>query len=260
MSDTTTERIPSVRVLGGPTTVIELGGLRLVTDPTFDPPGDYEMPNGLVLTKTEPTPTSPDRLGPIDVVLLSHDQHPDNLDHAGRELLGQVPHVVTTRSGAERLGGDVRGLAPWDAVEVERPNGAALTITALPARHGPEGCEEFVGEVIGFLLTAEDLEATYVSGDNASLDLVREIVDRVETVDTAVIFAGAVRTPLFDGALLTLDSEQAAMAAQLLGARNVVVAHTDSWAHFTETWDDVIAAFRHAALDDRLQPRSGPSS
>jgi len=33
----------TVRLVGGPTAVIELGGVRLLTDPTFDPPGDHPI-------------------------------------------------------------------------------------------------------------------------------------------------------------------------------------------------------------------------
>jgi L-ascorbate metabolism protein UlaG (beta-lactamase superfamily) len=128
-----------------------------------------------------------------------------------------------------------------------------VTVTALPALHGPEGCEEVTGEVIGFLLTAEGRPTVYVSGDNASVDVVRTIAERVGQVDTAVIFAGAVRTPLFDGALLTVDGQRAVEAAQVLGAAQVVGAHTDSWGHFTETREQLEAAFDAAGLGDRLQ-------
>ena len=38
-------------VVGGPTTVLDLGGLRVVSDPTFDAPGPYGY-----LTKTEVVP------------------------------------------------------------------------------------------------------------------------------------------------------------------------------------------------------------
>jgi L-ascorbate metabolism protein UlaG (beta-lactamase superfamily) len=247
----TAAQIP-VRVLGGPTTVIEYGGLRFLTDPTFDAPGDYPL-GDLVLTKTAACSIDPADLGPVDVVLLSHDEHPDNLDHAGRALLADVPVVLTTTGGAGRLGGTARGLAPWEAVELIRPDGGTLTVTAAPALHGPEGCEPVTGEVVGFVLTATDLPTAYVSGDNASLRLVREIAERVGPVDTAVLFVGAVRTPFFDGALLTIDSAQAAEAAQILGARRVVPAHCDSWGHFTESRDDVVAAFAAAGLADRLQ-------
>jgi L-ascorbate metabolism protein UlaG (beta-lactamase superfamily) len=246
------EQVP-VRTFGGPTALIEYGGLRLLVDPTFDAPGDYPVGKGRVLTKTAPASATPAELGRVDAVLLSHDQHPDNLDDSGRALLADVPVTLTTTSGADRLGGTARGLAPWESVEWERPDGGALTVTAAPALHGPEGAEEFTGEVTGFVLSAEDLPTVYVSGDNASLDLVRQIADRFGPVDTAVLFAGAARTPLFDGALLTLDSAQAAEAAVILGARRVVPVHFDSWGHFTEGRDALVAAFTAAALTDRLQ-------
>ncbi len=254
MSDATaTPAEVPVRVLGGPTALIEYGGLRFLTDPTFDAPGEYPLGGGRSLTKTAPSAADPADLGPVDAVLLSHDQHPDNLDTAGRALLAEVPVVLTTRSAAARLGGTTQGLAPWDAVDLPRPGGGTVTVTATPALHGPEGCEPVTGEVVGFVLTAAGLPTVHVSGDNASLDVVREIAGRVGPVDTAVLFAGAARTALFDGALLTIDGARAAEAATVLGARRVVAAHCDSWAHFTEGREDVVAAFTAAGIADRLQ-------
>ncbi|WP_371477928.1 MBL fold metallo-hydrolase [Kitasatospora sp. NBC_00315] len=249
--DVTDERT-TVRVFGGPTALIEIGGLRLLTDPAFDAPGEYPVGPGRVLTKTAPAAIDPADLGPVDAVLLSHDEHPDNLDHSGRALLADVPLVLTTRGGEGRLGGTARGLAPWESVDLARPDGGVLTVTAAPALHGPEGSEPVVGEVIGFVLTADDLPTVYVSGDNASLALVKEIADRVGPVDTAVLFAGAARTGLFDGALLTLDSAQAAEATVILGARRVVPVHFDSWGHFSEGRSELVDAFTAAGLADRL--------
>lgn len=83
-------------------------------------------------------------------------------------------------------------------------------------------------------------------------DVVRAIAERVGQVDTAVVFAGAVRTPLFDGALLTVDGERAVEVAQVPGGRTSS-AHTDSWAHFTETREQLEAAFAAVGLADRLQ-------
>jgi hypothetical protein len=93
-----------IRYLGGPTTILELGGVRLVTDPTFDAPGDYPL-GTRTLTKTAGPVLAPNALGPVDAVLLSHDQHPDNLDRTGREYLGGVPLVLSTASARGRLGG-----------------------------------------------------------------------------------------------------------------------------------------------------------
>ncbi|MBA6439010.1 MBL fold metallo-hydrolase [Streptomyces sp. GMR22] len=244
-----------VRVLGGPTALFEYGGLRFLTDPTFDGPGDYGRP-GRILTKTAPATATPADLGPIDVVLLSHDEHPDNLDTSGRALLADVPLTLTTPGGGQRLGERAKGLADWESIELNRPDGGTVTVTGVPAIHGPgthEEVEPVTGQVVGFVLTGEGLPTVYVSGDNASLDAVERIAERFAPVDTAILFAGAPRFPmLFDGALIVLDSAQAAEATRILGARRVVPVHYDSWAHFTEGHDELEAAFATAGLADRL--------
>ncbi|MFG2646562.1 MBL fold metallo-hydrolase [Streptomyces sp. NPDC048436] len=250
-----------VRVFGGPTALFEYGGLRFLTDPTFDAPGDYPAPGGTGLTKTAPATGSPADLGPVDVVLLSHDEHPDNLDASGRALLADVPLTLTTPGGGSRLGdslGDrVKGLEDWESVELDRPGGGRVTVTGVPAVHGPgerAEVERVVGEVVGFVLTGDGLPTVYVSGDNASLTAVKDIADRFGPVDTAILFAGAPRFPfLFDGELLVLDSVQAAEATRILDARRVVPVHFDSWAHFTEGRDDLVSAFTDAGLADRLE-------
>lgn len=247
-----------VRVLGGPTVLIEYGGLRFLTDPTFDAPGDYQRPGRPLLTKTAPSAAQPADLGTIDVVLLSHDEHADNLDDSGRALLAGVPLTLTTPDGSRRLGEGTRGLADWESVGLDRPGGGTVTVTGVPAIHGPGAradVEPVTGQVVGFVLTGDGLPTVYVSGDNASLDAVREIAGRFGPVDTAVLFAGAPRFPvLFGGAPIVLDSAMAAEAAAILGARRVVAAHCDSWAHFTESREDLTAAFAAAGLADRLQP------
>ena len=250
-ANATTEQT-AVRVFGGPTALIEFGGVRFLTDPTFDAPGDYPLGGGRALTKTAASAIRPEELDPIDVVLLSHDEHPDNLDHSGRAFLAGVPLVLTTRSGSNRLGGTAQGLAPWESVTLARPDGSALTVTATPAQHGPDGSEPLVGEVVGFVLTAADLPTVYVSGDNASLAVVKEIAQRFESVDTAVLFAGGARTGILNNALLTLDSAQAAEAARILGARRIVPVHFDSWGHFSEGRSTLVEAFTTAGLLDRL--------
>lgn len=251
----TTSQFP-VRVFGGPTALFEYGGLRFLTDPTFDAPGDYGSPDGPFLTKTAPASGTPADLGPVDVVLLSHDEHPDNLDVSGRALLADVPLTLTTPGGAQRLKEKAKGLADWESIELDRPGGGTVTVTGVPAVHGPgprAGVEPITGQVVGFILTGEGLPAVYVSGDNASLDAVREIAGRFAPIDTALLFAGAPRFPaLFDNQLIVLDSVQAAEAAQLLGARRVVPVHYDSWAHFTEGHEELASAFTAAGLADRL--------
>ena len=141
-------------LIGGPTILIETGGLRLLTDPTFDPPGSYQS-GSITLQKTAGPALGVAELGRIDAVLLSHDQHADNLDPAGRALLTDIPTVLTTRIGAQRLGGKTHGLVPWETIEINAAGGTKLHVTATPARHGPVGIEPIAGDVVGFLLGNE---------------------------------------------------------------------------------------------------------
>jgi L-ascorbate metabolism protein UlaG (beta-lactamase superfamily) len=241
-----------IRYVGGPTALLRVGGLHLLTDPTFDPPGEHPV-GDRVLHKTAGPAVGPQGLGAVDAVLLSHDQHPDNLDTLGRAYLTGVPLVLSTASAQDRLGGNVRALAAWTSVELPRPGRRALQVTGVPAQHGPDGSEHLVGQVTGFVLRGEGLPTVYVSGDNASLDVVGAIADRVGPVDVAVLFAGAARTALAGGACLTLTSQAAAEAARLLDARAVVPLHFEGWAHFTQGRDTLPAAFDRAGLADRLR-------
>jgi L-ascorbate metabolism protein UlaG (beta-lactamase superfamily) len=68
----------SITLIGGPTALIEIDGFRLLTDPTFDQPGAYQLPHVKLEKLTGPAMSARD-VGAIDAVLLSHDQHSDNL-------------------------------------------------------------------------------------------------------------------------------------------------------------------------------------
>lgn len=239
-----------MRLIGGPTVLLEVGGLRLLTDPSFDQPGPFAS-GSRTLTKTLPPAVSAEEIGALDVVLLSHDQHGHNLDPAGRALLGRVPLVLTTSDCAARLGGTARALPSWYHLSLDRPDGGALRITGVPARHGPDGTTHLTCPVTGFVLSGMDVPTVYVSGDNASLDVIREVSRCCGPIDAAVLFAGAARTELVDG-YLTLTAEAAAQAAEILGPAIVIPAPIEGWGHDTENLDDIRAAFARHDIADRL--------
>ncbi len=245
---TDSRRRCAVAVLGGPTTVIDIAGHRIVVDPTFDPPGPHAY-----LTKTAAPAVDAAALGRVDVVLISHDQHLDNLDDAGRAMALSSPLILTNPGAAQRLGPPARGLAVWETTDV-----GDLRVQAVPAVHGPaDGDRDDSGnvncEVTGFVLSGPGLPTIYVSGDNASLAAVSSIAHTVGTIDVAVLFAGGARVPSKQGGRpLTLTGARAAAAAEVLAPRLVVAAHLDSWAHFTEGMDDVVAAFDDAGIGAML--------
>ncbi|BBX40022.1 hypothetical protein X011_23500 [Mycobacterium tuberculosis variant microti OV254] len=203
------------------------------------------------LIKTRNPAVAVEDLGDIDAVLLSHDQHPDNLDRAGRKLLDRMPLVLSTAAAAQRLGGNVRELPLWRHHLLVRPDGRDLRITGVSAQHGPRGTAHLTGEVRGFVISGDGLPTVYVSGDNASMSVVRDVCDHAGPIDIAVLFAGRARSPLMD-AYLTMSAEQAARAAEILGSPVVVPVHVDGWEHLTQDVALVSEAFARRGLLDRL--------
>jgi len=233
----------AITYIGGPTALLEYAGLRIVTDPTFDPPQSYSEPGTTTLVKTRGPAISRADVWPVDLVLLSHHGHKDNLDWEGLELIAQGPVTLSTRIAASDLwGGSVVGYDDWETHEIGR-----VTVTIVPALHGPPGAEARTGSVVGFVLQADGEPTVYVSGDNASLPLVGQIADRFPDIEIALLCAGAARVPGID-APLTLTSADAVAAAGILDASQVVGVHTEDWEHVTESRADLEAAFAGSDL------------
>ncbi|KUI23655.1 MBL fold metallo-hydrolase [Mycobacterium sp. GA-2829] len=252
----TADRHPfAVGVVGGPTVVIDYGRTRFVTDPTFDEPHDFGT-----MAKLEPPAVPASALGAVDAVLLSHDDHHDNLDTSGRQwATTATPLIVTGPGAASRLGTPAMGLETWASTELPRSDAAGtVTVTAVPAVHGPlDGTRDASGhvnaEVTGFVLQASGLPTVYVSGDNASLLPVVQIARRFPDLDVAVLFAGASRLPSKNrGRPLTLTGPRAADVIAALGVSRVVIAHIAGWSIYSETITDVRTAFDEAGLADRI--------
>ena len=233
----------TITYIGGPTAVLEYAGLRFITDPTFDAPQTYVEPGSTTLVKTAGPAIGRTDLDTIDIILLSHHSHKDNLDYEGLELLATgIPTLSTPDAANELFGGGLIGLDNWESYET-----SGVTVTAVPALHGPPGSERWVGHVTGFVLEASGEPTVYVSGDNASIPLVAQIADRFPAVEIALLFAGAARVPSIDGQL-TLTSVDAATAAEVLGVSQVVGLHTEHWEHFSESRAELEAAFAASGI------------
>jgi L-ascorbate metabolism protein UlaG (beta-lactamase superfamily) len=247
---------------GGPTALVEFGGVRFLTDPTFDPAGGtYDN-----LHKLAGPALQPDALGRIDVVLLSHDHHPDNLDNAGRSLLARAGKVLTTPAGAERLAAaapalrNAHGLETWKSVSLASPDGRRLRVTSTPARHGPAHMER--GPVTGFVLSFDDERTqtsdrdapaggVYISGDTVWYEGVAEVGRRFR-IHTALLFMGAARVERVGPWNLTFTAEEGVEFARAFPDAAIVPLHFEGWVHFSEGRPEIVRAFAAAGLGDRL--------
>jgi L-ascorbate metabolism protein UlaG (beta-lactamase superfamily) len=241
-----------ITYIGGPTALLEFGGVRILTDPTFDPGGEiYQPAPSYTLHKITGPAQSAEDVGHVDVVLLSHDHHFDNLDHAGRAALNNADVVLTTRAGAERLGNRARGLSPWESADIPGSDGRVLRVIGAPARHGPEGGDR--GPVTGFILFFTDAPGTvvYVSGDTVWFEGVAE-VSRRYPVKAAVLFMGAAKVSVAGPSHLTFTVNEGVLAAQAFKDAVIIPLHFEGWAHFTESRTEIEHAFKDAGMEDRL--------
>lgn len=226
--------------IGGPTVLIEFGGWRLLTDPTFDPPGRrYAFGWGTSSRKlTGPAVDAADLTG-IDAVLVSHVHHGDNLDDAGRGLLPAAGAVVTTSSGARTLPG-ARGLRPGQTTRLEAPGRPPIDITATPCRHGPPLSRPIVGEVIGFSLTwpGQEHGPLWITGDTVYHRALRRAAAELQP-GTVLLHLGGVGFPLTGPLRYTMTARQAVRLCSSISPHTIFPIHYEGWQHFRQGRDGI---------------------
>ncbi|MFA9272286.1 MAG: MBL fold metallo-hydrolase, partial [Baekduiaceae bacterium] len=150
-------------------------------------------------------------------------------------LLPSADVVVTTVSGAKRLGGNARGLATWATTRLEAEGRPTIEITATPCRHSAAPIRPLVGDVIGFALRWEGQEhgVLWISGDTVLYDGVREVADRLE-VDTALLHMGGVQFPVTGPLRYTMTAKDAVELTGLIEPRTAIPIHYEGWKHFRQ--------------------------
>jgi len=240
--------------IGTATLLLEIGSIRLLTDPVFDPAGGrYFFGYGTSSTKLTEPAIRIQGLGKIDAVLLSHDHHEDNLDRAGRALLPLAKKVITTYAGAKRLKGNSVGLKTWQSTTLESDD-TKVTIIAAPAHHGTLGSHIVVGETTGFILEwpGQKHGALYISGDTVWFNGLREIGQRFK-VGTAILHIGAARFPIMGPLRFTLNAREAAKIFHTLKPHTLIPIHYEGWKHFKETGADAGKVFEASGIKQHIR-------
>jgi L-ascorbate metabolism protein UlaG (beta-lactamase superfamily) len=144
-----TMRAPTLTHIDTACALLEIGGWRLLTDPTLDAPGQtYRLGWGTSSVKSSTPALSAQQIGAVDAILLSHDQHADNFDTAGRAFAHDAPIILTTLPGAQRIAAAddealAFGMAPGDSYALSDNRRPDVLITAVAARHRPAHWPEF---------------------------------------------------------------------------------------------------------------------
>lgn len=240
-----------VTYLGGPTVLLNISGIRFLTDPTFDPSGTIYPVGGDLTVKKTADPVQ-ETIGNIDVVLLSHDQHFDNFDHKGRDLAKLAGKILTTAAGGERLKGNSIGLQTWENHTIAAPNGDQIIITSTPARHGPSGIEPIAGDVTGFIITVKGQTnyEIYITGDTVYYDGVAAVAKKF---NPAYIFAFAGAAQPRGPFHVTMDSNDVLDTAHVFQEATIIPVHYEGWSHYTQGQEVLRKSFQALGVGHRLK-------
>lgn len=244
----------NITFIGTATAILDIGGATFITDPVFSPAGS-EWPGETVTLRTAISPAIElSALPAIDAVLLSHEDHPDNLDDFGRRLL-DGRKVLTTLDGAKNLAPrpGVQGLSPWQTIKLDA-GGQHFEVTATPCEHLPGGeCTGFILTNAGFGETNGLPNAIYVSGDTIYVEELSTIRQKYH-ISAAILNLGAAKVPVGDPPLMiTMDGEQAIRLFKDIGADLLIPMHFEGWGHFTQGSEELRKIFEKGGIADKVR-------
>jgi L-ascorbate metabolism protein UlaG (beta-lactamase superfamily) len=237
--------------LGHSTVLLEIDGVRILTDPVW---GERASPLGFAGPKRfQPIPVPVATLADVDLVIISHD-HYDHLDYPTILELARtpVPFVTSLGVGAhlEAWGvpaARITELDWWDSVRVP---GSEVTVTATPSQHfsgrGPGMRNATLWS--GFAVRSAR-HSVFFSGDTGLTSEYADIRDRLGPFDLVMLEVGAFHPSWGD---IHLGPERALAALDLIGGGTLLPVHWGTFSLAVHAWDDpveqlVALAPRHGA-------------
>ena len=222
--------------LGHSTVLIEIDGLRVLTDPVWGPrasPARFAGPR-----RFQPVPVSLRALPAVDLVIISHD-HYDHLDYPTIRKLARhdVPFVTSLGVGAhlEAWGIQPERIVELDWWETHQVPNRGLSVTAAPSQH-------FSGRTPGSRNTTSwssfvirsPRHAVFFSADTGLTTEYAAIRERLGPFDLVMLEVGAFHPAWGD---MHLGPEHALEAFTLLGSGVFLPVHWGTFSLAMHAWD-----------------------
>jgi L-ascorbate metabolism protein UlaG (beta-lactamase superfamily) len=245
--------------LGHSTVLIEIDGVRVLTDPVW---GARASPSRLAGPKRfQPVPVPLRAMPPIDVVIVSHD-HYDHLDYPTiRELAkSNVPFVTSLGVGShlEAWGVPPERIVELDWWESHRLPNSGLTVTAAPSQHfSGRALHDRNATLWSSLVIRSERHAVFFSGDTGLTTEYQTIREGLGPFDLVMLEVGAFHPGWGD---IHLGPENALKALALLGGGAFLPVHWGTFSLAMHAWDqpaEALLEFGPKAGAQLLMPRLG---
>jgi L-ascorbate metabolism protein UlaG (beta-lactamase superfamily) len=245
--------------LGHSTVLLELDGLRVLTDPVW---GARASPSRCIGPKRfQPVPVPLRALPPLDLVLVSHD-HYDHLDYPTIRRLARRGAVFVTSLGVgahlESWGVPPAHITELDWWETHTLPGTGLTVTAAPSQHFSGRTPKTRNSTLwSSFVIRSPRRAVFFSGDTGLTTEYQTIRERLGPFDLVMLEVGAFHPAWGD---MHLGPENALKALTLLGAPAFLPIHWGTFALGMHAWDqpaEVLLELGTKAGVPLLMPRLG---
>lgn len=222
--------------LGHSTLLLEIDGVRVLTDPVW---GERVSPTRLAGPKRfQPVPVSIKALPRLDAVIISHD-HYDHLDYMTimQLIRSDVPFYTSLGVGAHLEAWGVPAervveLDWWESADL--PN-ADLRVTAAPSQHfsGRAAADRNRTLWSSFALRGPS-HGVFFSGDTGLTPEYEEIAERLGPFDLVMLEVGAFHPAWSD---IHLGPDNALEALTLLGGGSFLPVHWGTFDLAVHDWD-----------------------
>jgi len=223
--------------LGHSTVLIEIDGLRVLTDPVW---GQRASPSRIAGPKRfQPVPVALKAMPKIDLVVVSHD-HYDHLDYPTiRELARlDVPFVTSLGVGAHLEGWGVRPerITELDWWQSHALPGHELSVTAAPSQHfSGRGLKDRNATLWSSMVIATPRHRVFFSGDTGLSGEYTLIRERLGPFELVMLEVGAFHPSWGD---IHLGPHNALAAHALLGGGVFLPVHWGTFSLALHAWDD----------------------
>src|SRR5271155_5122037 len=221
--------------LGHSTMLIEIDGVRILTDPVWGP---RASPSALVGPKRfQGVPVSLREMPPVDVVTISHD-HYDHLDYPTIRALARtgVPFVASLGVGAhlEYWGVQADRITELDWWESYRLPNTDVVLTAAPSQHfSGRGLKDRNATLWSSFAIRSPKHSVFFSGDTGLTTEYRSIRERLGPFDVVMLEIGAFYPAWGD---IHLGPDNALKAHAMLGGVFMPV-HWGTFSLAMHAWD-----------------------